>query len=88
MDLLPRRKVVGNEWVYKVNNNNDWLLECYKSRFAEKGYVKRSCIGFNEIFSVDVKLTTVIRVLTTLIEAEELEQLDVNTTFLHGDLKE
>ena len=27
MDLPPGRKVVVNKWVYKVEKDNDWLLE-------------------------------------------------------------
>ena len=39
LNLLIGRKVVGNMLVYKVNNNNDGLLECYKDLLVGKGYV-------------------------------------------------
>ena len=46
-------------------------------------------IDFDEIFSPVVKMTS-IRTILSLVEVEDLhlEQLDVKTTFLHGDLEE
>jgi len=53
-----------------------------------KGFQQRQEIDFTEIFSL-VKMTTII-VLLSIIVAENihLKQLDVKTTFLHGDLEE
>ena len=46
-------------------------------------------IDFTEIFSPVVKMST-IRLVLGMVAAENLhlEQLDVKTTFLHGDLEE
>ena len=46
-------------------------------------------VDFNDVFSPVVKHTS-IRVLLSLIATKDLElkQLDVKTTFLHGDLEE
>ena len=45
--------------------------------------------NFDEIFSPTIK-TTSIRTILSLVVVEDLhlEQLDVKTTFLHGDLEE
>lgn len=42
-----------------------------------------------EIFSVIIKITTV-RVVISLVAAKDLhlEQMDVKTTFFHGDIEE
>jgi hypothetical protein len=50
---------------------------------------KNKGIDFDEIFSPVVKMTS-IRTILSLVEVEDLhlEQLDVKTTFLHGDLEE
>ena len=54
-----------------------------------KGFAQKKGIDFDEIFSPVVK-TTSIRTILSLVAAEDLylEQLDVKTTFLHGDLEE
>ena len=46
-------------------------------------------VDFDEIFSPVVKMTTLRFMLDVMaVENLELIQLDVKTTFLHGDLKE
>ena len=54
-----------------------------------KGYAQREDIDYNEVFSPVVKYSS-IRILLALVAHDELEldQLDVKTTFLHGDLDE
>ena len=58
-------------------------------RLVAKGYQQKKGIDYNDIFSLVVKMTTIITMLS-IMAAEELhlEQLDVNTTFLLGDLEE
>ena len=54
-----------------------------------KGYSQVEGINFHEIFSPVVKLVSIhiVFALIALLNLE-LEQLDVKTTFLHGDLNE
>ncbi|PNX68168.1 retrotransposon-related protein, partial [Trifolium pratense] len=77
---LPVGKtVIGCKWVYKR----------YKARLVAKGFPQKEEVDYNEIFSPVVKHTS-IRVLLSLVAHVdlELEQLDVKTAFLHGDLDE
>jgi hypothetical protein len=54
-----------------------------------KGFEQREGIDFNEVFSPVVHHTS-IRVMLAIVALFdlELEQLDVKTAFLHGDLDE
>ena len=53
------------------------------------GFAQKKEIDFDEIFSPVIKMTS-IRTILSLVAAKDLhlEQLDVKTTFLHGDLEE
>ncbi|GJZ65322.1 retrovirus-related pol polyprotein from transposon TNT 1-94 [Tanacetum coccineum] len=58
-------------------------------RLVVKGYAQIEGIDFNEIFSPVVRMTTV-RVVLAMCATYDLylEQLDVKTAFLHGNLGE
>jgi hypothetical protein len=89
VELPKGRKVVGCKWVYKLKKGVDDKVERYKARLVEKGYSQMKGIDFHEIFSPVVKLVSICVVLALVALLDlELEQLDVKTTFLHGDLDE
>lgn len=87
---LPKgRKVVGCKWVYKLKKGVDDKIVRYKARLVAKGCSQKEGIDFHEVFSLVVKLVSiwVVLALVALLDLE-LEQLDVKTMFLHGDLDE
>ena len=77
-----------NKWVYKVKTEHDGSKR-FKARLVVKGFQQKKRIDYSKIFSPVMKLTT-IRVVLGIVAAENLhfEQLDVKTTFLHGELEE
>ena len=70
----------------KTKNNSQ---PQYKVRLVVKGFDQKKGVDFEEIFSLVVK-TSSIRVVLGLVASLtlEIEQLNVQTTFLHGDLEE
>ena len=82
-------KAIVNRWVYNIKNDANNQLERYRARLVVKGYAQKEGINFNDIFSPVVRLTTVRIVLAMCAIFDlHLEQLDVKTTFLHGELEE
>ena len=67
----------------------DGKVERYKAIVVAKGYFHMEGIDYHDIFSPVVKLVSIriVLALVALLDLE-LEQLDVKTTFLHGDLDE
>ena len=88
---LPKGKMaIGNKQVYtKKQRSPNQTTHRYKARLVAKGFAQKEGIDYNEVFSPVVKHTS-IRILLALVTKYELEliQLDVKTTFLHGDLEE
>ena len=88
---LPKgKKVIGCKWVYaKKQGSLKEDMVHYKARLVAKGYAQREGIDYKEVFSPVVKHSS-IRILLALVAKYELDldQLDIKTAFLHGDLDE
>ncbi|KAL5739216.1 hypothetical protein ACOSQ2_028396 [Xanthoceras sorbifolium] len=87
-ELPPGKKALHNKWVFRIKEEHNGNKR-YKARMVVKGFQQKEGIDYNEIFSPVVKLTT-IRLVLKIVATENLhlEQLDVKTAFLHGDLEE
>ncbi|KAL5757330.1 hypothetical protein ACOSP7_019941 [Xanthoceras sorbifolium] len=84
------KKIVGCKWVFKRKEGIPGVEDAkYKARLVAKGYSQVHGVDFNDVFSPVVKHSS-IRVLLALVAMHnlELEQLDVKTAFLHGELEE
>ena len=80
---------IGSKWVFKNKLNAEGKVEKYKARLVAKGYSQVEGIDFGEIFSPVAKLTSIRLLLSIAVAFDfEIEQMDVKTTFLHGDLEE
>ncbi|KAG8472363.1 hypothetical protein CXB51_034244 [Gossypium anomalum] len=87
---LPKgKKVVRCKWVFKKKEGTSGVKEPrYKARLFGKGYSQIPGVDFTDVFSPVVKHSS-IRALLGIVAIHdlELEQLDVKTTFLYGELE-
>ena len=85
-ELPAGKRALLNKCVFRIKAEPDGKRR-FKSRLVVKGYSQRKGIDYAEIFSPVVKLAT-IRILLSIVASENLhlEQMDVKTMFLHGDL--
>ena len=86
-ELLVENKALHNKWVYRIKNEHDGSKR-YKARLVVKEFQQNKGIDYS-MFSPVVKMST-IRLVLEMVAVENLyiEQLDVKTAFLHGDLEE
>ena len=75
--------------MFRLKSGDDNSPLRYKARLVVKGFNQKKGIDFDEIFSPVVKISS-IRGFPGLVASMdlEIEQLDVKTAFLHGDLEE
>ncbi|GJW81958.1 retrotransposon protein, putative, ty1-copia subclass [Tanacetum coccineum] len=90
VDPPAGQKLVSSKWLYKIKEGIEGVQKPrYKARLVARGFTQRAGIDYNEVFSPVVRHTS-IRVILALTACKdyELEQLDVKTAFLHGNLEE
>ena len=82
------RKILNNRQVFNNKKDGEKIVK-HNDRLVAKGCNQNKGIDFDEIFSQVVKMTSTRIVLGFATSLDlELEQLDVKTAFLHGDLLE
>ncbi|KAM1516880.1 hypothetical protein ACFX10_015793 [Malus domestica] len=86
VELPKGRKALKNRWVFKLKRDDN--MTRYKARLVVKGFGQKKEVDFDEIFSPVVKMTSIQVILGMAASMDlELEQLDVKTAFLHGNLE-
>ena len=87
---LPKgKRALKNKWVFRIKYEEHSSNPRYKARLVVKGFSQRKGVDFDEIFSPVVKMTSIRTMLGLAASLDlEVEQMDVKTAFLHGDLEE
>jgi hypothetical protein len=91
-DLVPLpkgRKLIRCKWVYRTKYALDGSVERHKALLVAKGFSQVKGIDYNETFSLVAKMNSIFLVLSLASSHKwEVHQMDVKSSFLHGDLQE
>ena len=82
-------KPLTSKWVFELKKDKDGNITRYRARLVVRGHKQKAGIDYQEVFSPVAKPET-IRMLLAYAAAHDLEiqQIDVRTAFLYGDLEE
>jgi hypothetical protein len=91
-DVVPRpegKSVVTSKWIYKIKHAIDGSIEKYKEKFVARGFSQVEGVDYDDT-SAPVARYTSIRSIIALATSMgwKLHQMDVNTTFLNGEIDE
>nr|CAE03834.3 OSJNBb0013J13.11 [Oryza sativa Japonica Group] len=88
--LPKQKKPVHCKWIFKRKEGlSPSEPPRFKARLVAKGFSQIAGVDYNDVFSPVVKHSS-IRTFFSIVAMDDLElkQLDVKTTFLHGELED
>jgi hypothetical protein len=89
VESLPKgRKAISSKWVFVVKRGENGQ-DRYKARLVAKGCSQKAGIDYKETLSPVVKIATIRTLLSIAVHSNlHIEQMDVKTAFLNGNLGE
>lgn len=84
-----RNKIVRNKWVFALKKDNEGNIVRHKARLVAKGFTQIHGVDYSEVFAPVLRFDTVRFLLSVAASRDwELQQFDIETAFLNGDLEE
>jgi hypothetical protein len=83
------RRPLSTRWVFKIKRGKDREILQYKARWVVKGYEQRYGLDYDQTFAGVTKASS-WRIMFALAATYgwQVEQMDVKSAFLHGDIDE
>lgn len=83
------QRLIGCKWIFKRKDDTNGSNIRFKARLVAKGFTQKEGVDYNDIFSPVVKQTSIRAIMSLAAKHDlEIQQMDVRTTFLHGNLEE
>ena len=83
------QKVVGSKWVFRIKRSPDGAIQKYKARIITQGFSQIEGIDYDETFAPVAKFASLHMILALATEHNlEVQQMDVKSAYLNGELKE
>lgn len=80
--------LVDSKWIFKIKKEPGGKVR-YKARLVARGFTQRYGLDFNETFSPVIRHSTLRLLFAFAVENDlAIDQMDVVTAFLNGDLTE
>jgi hypothetical protein len=86
--LLAGREVLGYKWIFKKKLRTNGSLDKYQVKLVAIGYDQVVGLNYHKTFLLMIKMTTIKLLALAAMLNCEIQQMDVKTTFLNGDLNE
>ncbi len=88
-EVTPDTRILPVRWIFKIKRGSDGSIQRFKARLVAKGFRQREGVDYGEVYAPVSKHATLRALLShCAVEDLELDQLDVKTAFLNGDLDE
>lgn len=81
------KRILSGKWIYKLKRGANGEVLRYKARWVVRGFEQTEGIDYNETFASVVKPMSYKALFAIAAALDlELEQMDVKTAFLYGDI--
>ncbi|KAL0453458.1 UNVERIFIED_CONTAM: Retrovirus-related Pol polyprotein from transposon TNT 1-94 [Sesamum latifolium] len=89
VELSDGFKTIGCKWVFKTKKDSLGNIERHKATLVAKGFTQKEEIDYTKTFSPVSKKDSLCTIMTLVAHFDmDLNQMDVKTTFLNGELEE
>ena len=88
-DLPAGKKAIGCKWVFRIKRDPSGEIVKFKARLVAKGFTQRPGVDYFETFAPVARKESINVALALAAEQDLIiENVDVDTAFLYGEVKE